>query len=100
MRVYLLQWMDDFEAFQGAVEGDSSYSSSLSRSLCLVLDEFYKNLRSAGVSAVTGEGIAEFFNQVDKSADEYMESYWYVSAFYSNCLCLALSVFQVCTNLV
>jgi len=68
--------MDDFEAFQAAVEGDSSYSSSLSRSLCLVLDEFYKNLRNAGVSAVTGEGVADFFNQVDKCADEYMESYW------------------------
>jgi hypothetical protein len=73
--------MEDFETFQSAVEGDSSYSSSLSRSLCLVLDEFYKNLRNAGVSAVTGEGIADFFNQVDKSADEYMESYWYVQQF-------------------
>lgn len=71
----LLQWMNDFEAFQNAVEGDTSYSSSLSRSLCLVLDEFYKNLRSAGVSAVTGEGVADFFNQVDKSADEYTETY-------------------------
>lgn len=74
----LLQWMDDFEAFQAAVEGDSSYSSSLSRSLCLVLDEFYKNLSNAGVSAVTGEGIEDFFHQVDKCADEYMESYRYV----------------------
>ncbi|KAG0622055.1 hypothetical protein M758_3G068200 [Ceratodon purpureus] len=73
---FALEWMEDFEAFQSAVEGDQSYSSSLSRSLCLVLDEFYKNLRSAGVSAVSGEGIVDFFNQVDKSADEYMESYW------------------------
>jgi GTPase SAR1 family protein len=73
---FALEWMDDFEAFQGAVEGDSSYSSSLSRSLCLVLDEFYKNLRNAGVSAITGEGVVDFFIQVDKCADEYMESYW------------------------
>lgn len=72
---FALEWMNDFEAFQNAVEGDTSYSSSLSRSLCLVLDEFYKNLRSAGVSAVTGEGVHDFFNQVDKSADEYTETY-------------------------
>jgi hypothetical protein len=72
---FAVEWMDDFEAFQAAVEGDSSYSSSLSRSLCLVLDEFYKNLSNAGVSAVTGEGIEDFFHQVDKCADEYMESY-------------------------
>jgi len=68
--------MNHFEALQGAGEGDSSYSSSLSRSLCWVLDEFYKNLRNAGVSAVTGEGVVDFINQVDKVADEYMDSYW------------------------
>lgn len=73
--------MEDFEAFQAAVEGDESYSSSLSRSLCLVLDEFYKNLRSAGVSAITGEGVADFFTKVDSCADEYMETYWYVIRF-------------------
>ena len=32
--------------FQEAVEADSSYASTLSRSLSLVLEEFYENLRA------------------------------------------------------
>ena len=36
----------DYEAFQEAVEADSSYASTLSRSLSLVLEEFYENLRA------------------------------------------------------
>lgn len=74
-----MQWMDDFEAFQAAVENDSSYSSGLSRSLCLVLDEFYRNLRNVGVSAVTGVGMVDFFAKLDESGTEYMQTYWYAT---------------------
>ena len=28
-----------------------------------VLEEFYENLQSVGVSAITGEGMAEFFEK-------------------------------------
>ena len=67
--------MEDFEAFQAAAESDTSYTASLTRSLSLVLDEFYKNIRSVGVSAVTGEGMPEFFAAVKASANEFMETY-------------------------
>ena len=59
--------MEDFEAFQAAVDSDSSYTSTLTRSLSLVLDEFYKNLRSVGVSAVSGVGMEAFFNAIKAS---------------------------------
>ncbi|KAG7995801.1 hypothetical protein I3843_01G127600 [Carya illinoinensis] len=72
---FALDWMEDFEAFQAAVSSDESYTSTLSQSLCLVLDEFYKNLRTVGVSAVTGAGMEEFFKAIDAIAEEYMENY-------------------------
>jgi molecular chaperone GrpE (heat shock protein) len=70
-----MQWMEDFEAFQAAVSSDQSYTSTLTESLSLVLDEFYKNLRSVGVSAVSGAGMEAFFNAIEASAEEYMETY-------------------------
>lgn len=67
--------MQDFEAFHAALEDDSSYASSLSRSLSLVLDEFYANLRSVGVSAVTGQGMDGFLAAVEACRGDYEKYY-------------------------
>eukprot|EP00850_Spirogloea_muscicola_P014703 SM000107S14069 [mRNA] locus=s107:347994:350003:+ [translate_table: standard] len=72
---FAVEWIQDFEAFQAAIEHDTSYTSQLSRSLCLVLDEFYKNLKNVGVSAITGAGMRQFFQAVDESGIEYETSY-------------------------
>jgi len=45
----------------------------LTRSLSLVLDEFYKNLKCCGVSAKTGAGFKEFLQGIDSCVKEYYE---------------------------
>lgn len=83
-----LQWMKDFAVFHAALDSDHS-SSTLNCSLSLALGEFCKNLRSVGVSAVTGAGIDSFFKAVEASAEEYMEAY--------KCL-LSSPTFVLCNN--
>jgi len=80
---FALEWMNDFEAFQEALssrdnrdeDGEPSYMNSLMNSMSLVLDEFYKHLKAVGVSAVTGDGMAEFFEAVEGAREEYNTEY-------------------------
>lgn len=72
---FALEWMNDFELFQTAIEQEHSYSTDLCRSLSLVLDEFYANLRCVGFSSMTGDGCEEFFQAVDDACHEYEHVY-------------------------
>ena len=77
---FALEWMQDFEKFQAALnkhrdEANSddgpSYMNSLMNSMSLVLDQFYQHLKTVGVSAMTGDGIDDFLNAVDEAREEY-----------------------------
>jgi translation initiation factor IF-2 len=68
---FAVDWMTDFESFQQALQQDTTYMSSLMNSMSLVLDEFYSHLKVVGVSAVTGEGIDDFFDAVKAATEEY-----------------------------
>ena len=68
---FALNWMRDPEAFDAALQAEKSYMSSLTRSTALALEEFYRNIPAAGISAVTGSGMNEFFSAVKAGAKEY-----------------------------
>ncbi|WZZ46771.1 hypothetical protein YC2023_043030 [Brassica napus] len=65
---FALEWMEDFEVFQAAIPSDNSYTSTLANSLSLSLYEFYRNIRSVGVSAITGAGMDDFFKAIEASS--------------------------------
>ncbi|KAG8998352.1 hypothetical protein FRB94_006925 [Tulasnella sp. JGI-2019a] len=86
---FAIEWMQDFEAFQRALsthgsrggsgggggDGDPNYMDSLMHSMSLVLDEFYQHLKAVGVSAITGDGMPEFFKAVEEARGEYERDY-------------------------
>ncbi|KAJ7341451.1 hypothetical protein JRQ81_005557 [Phrynocephalus forsythii] len=72
---FAVEWMQDFEAFQDALNQEATYVSNLTRSMSLVLDEFYSSLKVVGVSAVQGTGLDEFFEHVSKAVGEYEREY-------------------------
>ena len=61
----LIKWIKDYELFMTAIQEDSSYLSSLSRSVVLHLSEFYENAPVTKVSAKTGFGFDELEKLID-----------------------------------
>eukprot|EP00339_Tiarina_fusa_P003974 CAMPEP_0117013384 /NCGR_PEP_ID=MMETSP0472-20121206/11055_1 /TAXON_ID=693140 ORGANISM="Tiarina fusus, Strain LIS" /NCGR_SAMPLE_ID=MMETSP0472 /ASSEMBLY_ACC=CAM_ASM_000603 /LENGTH=102 /DNA_ID=CAMNT_0004716681 /DNA_START=623 /DNA_END=928 /DNA_ORIENTATION=+ len=54
---------------------DDTFMSSLTRSMGMVLEEFYQNIKTVGFSALTGEGVDDFFEAVKGAAEEYETEY-------------------------
>ena len=61
---------------QGTPSKHQTVACAEDASVCVqVLEEFYENLQNVGVSAVTGEGMDAFFQQVQACAEEYRQLY-------------------------
>jgi hypothetical protein len=69
------EWMEDFEKVSEALSRETSYVASLARSMSLAMEEFYRNLRTVGVSAVTGQGCADFIQALTGASEEFHTSY-------------------------
>ena len=75
---FCLEWMQDYETFQEALDqvgAEAGYYGSLTRSLSLVLDEFYSQLHTCGVSAATGDGVDEFWEAIGHAAHDFETDY-------------------------
>ena len=84
---FAIEWMNDFETFQAALDTERSeeYMGSLNRSLSLMLDEFYKTIKTVGVSAISGDGIDDLFLRIEEAAEEFRTSYIPNSHRYCSC---------------
>ena len=68
------KWMSDFSEFDTALSLEDTYLSSLSRSMSLVLEEFYAQILSIGVSALTLKGFDEnLLAKFEEAKKEYEE---------------------------
>ncbi|PPJ53546.1 hypothetical protein CBER1_00378 [Cercospora berteroae] len=77
-----VEWMRDFESFQAAVQREEEdqregggYMGPLLNSMSLVLEEFYNHLSVVGVSAMSGDGIDDFFEAVETKRQEFENDY-------------------------
>lgn len=67
------EWMLDYQKFDDALAQQDNYLAALSRSMSLVLDEFYQMVPFAGVSAANGTGFDKLLAKFDGLKKEYFE---------------------------
>lgn len=66
----ILEWLQDYYAFQEALQAKhhDSYMASMMQSMGLVLEEFYANIKAVSVSSFSGDGLDDFWTLVHDTA--------------------------------
>ena len=67
------EWMTDYQAFDDALSRQDNYLSTLSRSMSLVLEEFYQQVPTVGVSSTLGKGFDKILPKAEQLKQEYFE---------------------------
>ena len=67
------EWMRDYDSFMDSLDNETEYISSFSRSLCLVLEEFYKNVKYVAVSSKSGDGFENLVKVLEDILIDYMK---------------------------
>ena len=68
--------MKDFDEFDKSLQLEGSYLTSLSRSMSLVLEEFYQHIKCVGVSSFTLKGFDQtLLDLFETGRKEYEEIY-------------------------
>ncbi len=73
---FAMKWMTDFDLFDQNLSKVDTYLSSLSRSLSLVLEEFYKNIQACGVSSHVGKGFDRLEEKFEVCRKEYYDVFF------------------------
>ena len=61
----LIEWMSDYDNLLDALRNESTYLSTLSKSMVLSLDEFYSDLKYVCVSSKTGSGFDKLYPLIE-----------------------------------
>eukprot|EP00485_Elphidium_margaritaceum_P004446 CAMPEP_0202700758 /NCGR_PEP_ID=MMETSP1385-20130828/13929_1 /ASSEMBLY_ACC=CAM_ASM_000861 /TAXON_ID=933848 /ORGANISM="Elphidium margaritaceum" /LENGTH=323 /DNA_ID=CAMNT_0049358019 /DNA_START=31 /DNA_END=1002 /DNA_ORIENTATION=- len=72
---FAVRWMHNLDDFHEAMKRHQTYQSTLVNALGTVLDAFYQNIQTVGVSAVTGQGTHALFEQIEKCRQQYWTQY-------------------------
>merc|ERR550539_81438 len=72
-----MEWMKDYDKFKDdCTKRTKGYIGTLTKELGLALTEFYSNIHSIGVSAVSGFGMEQLFSSLTELREEYYEEFY------------------------
>jgi len=72
---FALEWMQNSELFEEAINKDPTYMACLNQSLTSALDIFYQDLPVVSISSKTGLGFDKLISAIQTAAKDYEENY-------------------------